>query len=113
MPSSHQPVDPSKHDAVDAWVVLMKKWDAAYKDYLSARNARAAGEAGSGEASAELKRNEAEALALLAEIKAEMDRVVAETRQRREPIGDTIVIGSISAGEADDTDETDKSPTDR
>lgn len=93
----------------------MKKWDAAYTEYLSARNARAAAEADLGEASSELKRNEAKALALLAEIKAEMDRVVAETRQRREPIGETIIIGSISAGEgdADAPGETDKNPPER
>lgn len=115
LPSSHQPADPSKHDAVDAWVVLMKKWDAAYKDYLSARNARAAGEAKSGDPSPELKHREAQALALLAEIKAEMDKVVADTRQRREPIGESIVVGTITTGEVESENpgETGTNPSER
>lgn len=104
MPSSHRPANPGKPDAVDAWVALMKKWDAAYKNYLAARNTRAASEAKDGAPYPGLKDEEDQALAALAKIKAEMDRVVAETRQRREPIGDTIVIGTIGPGDGEPED---------
>jgi hypothetical protein len=101
LPSPQRPEAPPVPDVVDDWVVLMNRWDAAYRGYLAARDARAVGEAASGAPVPELKLNEDEALVLLAEIKAEMDKVVAETRQRRRPIGGSMVVGTIGRGESE------------
>ena len=108
MASTHLPEDPPTPDPVEAWVLLTKKWDIAYKAYLSARGARADDEAASGVPNTGLQAVEARELATLAEIKSEMDRLVAATRQQRSPLGETIVVGTISAGEAgpDDTDRS-------
>ncbi|MBA8904313.1 hypothetical protein [Aminobacter ciceronei] len=101
MPSPQRPETPPAPDAFDDWVLLTRKWDEAYKDYLTVREARATAEAASGTPDPELKRWEDEALATLAEIKSEMDKVVAETRQRRRPLGGSIVIGTIGRDESE------------
>ncbi len=110
MPSPQRPETPPAPDAFDDWVVLTSRWDAAYKGYLAVRDARAAAEAASGTPDPELKRSEDEALAALAEIKAEMDKVVAETRQRRRPIGGSFVIGTIEHGEAEASSRSEDDP---
>ncbi|WP_395450729.1 hypothetical protein ACHMW7_13540 [Aminobacter sp. UC22_36] len=110
MPSSQRPEAPPVPDVVDEWVVLMNRWDAAYRDYLAARDARAAGEAASGAPVPELKLSEDEALAALAEIKAEMDKIVAETRQRRRPIGGSMVVGTIGRGEGETSSKAEDDP---
>jgi len=101
LPSPQRPETPPAPDAFDDWVILTSKWDEAYKDYLIVRDARATAEAVSGTPDPELKRLEDEALAALAEIKAEMDKVVAETRQRRRPLGGSLVVGTIGHDEAE------------
>lgn len=110
MPSPQRPEAPSAPDVVDDWVVLMNRWDAAYRDYLAARDACAAAEAASGTPVPELKLSEGEALAALVEIKAAMDKVVAETRQRRRPIGGSIVVGTIGHGESEPSSRSEDDP---
>lgn len=112
MTNSHQPQGRPTPDPVEAWVLLTKQWDAAYKAYLSARDARADDEAASGIPDARLQTDEARALATLAEIKSEMDRLVGEARLRRSPFGETIVVGTISAddGAPAETGETAEPP---
>ncbi|GAA2844962.1 hypothetical protein EDC40_11918 [Aminobacter aminovorans] len=110
MPSPQRPVTPAAPDAFDDWVVLTNRWDAAYRDYLAARDARTAAEAASGAPDPGLKRSEDEALVTLVEIKAEMDKVVAETRQRRRPLGGSIVVGTIEYGDAETPHRSDDDP---
>lgn len=113
MANSHLPVDPPTPDPVEAWVLLTKKWDLAYKAYLSARSARADDEGASGVPNTGLQADEARELATLAEIKSEMDRLVVDARQQRPPLDDTIVVGTISVGEVapDDTDRSSEPPS--
>ncbi|MBE1207630.1 hypothetical protein [Aminobacter carboxidus] len=110
LPSPQRPETPLAPDAFDDWVVLTTRWDAAYKDYFAVRNARAAAEAASGTPDPELKRSEDEALAVLAVIKAEMDKVVAHTRQRRRPLGGSLVIGTIGNDEAETSSGSEDDP---
>ncbi|WP_378949783.1 hypothetical protein [Mesorhizobium sp. ANAO-SY3R2] len=113
MANSHLPEDPPTPDPVEAWVLLTKRWDLAYKAYVSARSAREDDEAASGIPNTGLQADEARELATLAEIKSEMDRLVTATRQQRSPLGETIVVGTISAGEGgpDDADRTSEPPS--
>lgn len=113
MASSDLPEGSRTPDPVEAWVLLTKKWDLAYKAYLSARSARADDQAASGGANTQLQADEERELATLAEIKAEMDRLVADTRQRRAPLGETFVLGTLGAGEGgpDDTDGSTEPPS--
>lgn len=113
MAISNLPKGSPTPDPVEAWVLLTKKWDLAYKAYLAARSARADDEAASGVANTQLQADEERELATLAEIKSEMNRLVADTGQRRSPLGETIVLGTLGAGEGrpDDTDGLTEPPS--
>lgn len=97
MQISHQQEETHDQDAVLSWQSLMQKWDAAYARYRAAMEAGAMIEAPPGRAD-ERKTGEAEALAELTKIKQQIDRLIVESGSRRQPIVDSIVVGTIETG---------------